>query len=196
MKKRKRRPDRSSGWKKAALIIAFLCIAGIAILLFGGTKNNDKALVSASETTQAPMENGVVCVFYAGTWLSLDKDGVVCANNSLRPEDIPEITGIEFEDLAYGRKADPVEQKGLEYLIRIACSLEKHDLSVDRISYENRKATLYIGKLRVELGKEDNTDEKLTDLSDLIDNIAEDSGTLYMQNGDASNYGYTFRADP
>ena len=56
-------------------------------------------------------------------------------------------------------------------------------------------ATLYIGKLKVELGKEDKTDEKLTDLADLYDNISGDSGTLYMQNGNANNYGYTFRAD-
>ena len=194
MKRRKKRNRRSRwGFGMIGIILA-LCVAVAVILALSGSRGKQASYVSASEIPTAE-KNGVVCVFYANTWLSLDKAGVVCANSSSRPEGIPEIIGIEFDDLAYGRKADPVERAGLEYLIRIACSLEKHDLSVERISYQNRMATLYIGKLKVELGKEDKTDEKLTDLADLYDNISGDSGTLYMQNGNANNYGYTFRAD-
>ena len=172
-----------------------VCILAICAGLFFGLKGRMVSSASASEKTAFSSAEGVAYVFYANTWLSLNKEGIVCANSSSRPDGIPEITGIEFDNLAYGKKADPVSRAGLEYLIRIACSLSKHGIKAERIHYENRMATIYIGYLRIELGKEDRTDEKLTDLADLIDQIAGDHGTLYMQNGNANNYGYTFRME-
>lgn len=190
------RKSRSRSRKRAiAAAIVIVCVIAAAVFVLLGVKNLKKDSASAQEATvQAPPAE-VAYVFYANTYLSLDKDGVVCANNSSRPTGIPEITGIEFNSLSYGNKAEPIERTGLEYLLRIACSLDKHDLTPDRIEYRNRMATIYFGQLRVELGKEDKTDEKLTDLADLIDQIMGDPGTLYMQNGNANNYGYTFRAD-
>ena len=181
--------------KKRAVIIV-LCIIVLAVAAFiYGTAGKGPAPASASEEMKNQASEGVVYVFYANTYLSLDKDGVVCANNSSRPGAIPEIGGITFDSLSYGKKADAAEQTGLEYLIRVACGLQKHGISAERIEYNNRMATIYIGNLKIELGKDDKTEEKLTDLSDLIENIRGDSGTLYMQNGNANNYGYTFRAD-
>ena len=180
--------------RRVVIIILFICALAAAAFVYGTVRKDQVSASDAAQETPAA-EDGVVYVFYAGTYLSLDKDGVVCANNSSPPGSLPEIRGITFDNLTYGKKADAAERSGLEYLIRIACSLEKHGISADRIEYDNRMATIYIGKLRIELGKEDKTDEKLTDLSDLIDHIRGESGTLYMQNGNANNYGYTFRSD-
>ena len=166
--------------KKRGLIIgACICVLAVAAFLYG-TVGRAPTSASAQEEMKSQASDGVVYVFYANTYLSLDKDGIVCANNSSRPAAIPEIAGITFDSLSYGKKADAAERNGLEYLIRVACSLQKHGINADRIEYDNRMATIYIGKLRIELGKDDKTEEKLTDLSDLIENIRGDSGTLYM----------------
>ena len=180
--------------KRAVIIVLFICALAVAALIYG-TAGRKPASASAAGNEGTQASDGVVYVFYANTYLSLDKDGIVCANNSSRPDGLPEVSGITFDNLSYGKKADAAERTGLEYLIRVACSLEKHGILADRIEYENRMATIYIGKLRIELGKDDKTEEKLTDLSDLIENIRGESGTLYMQNGNANNYGYTFRSD-
>ena len=39
------------------------------------------------------------------------------------------------------------------------------------------------------------TDDKISDLADFISKLDGQSGTLFMQNGNANNYGYTFRAN-
>ena len=181
--------------KKRAVIIGLFIFALAAAAFIYTIAGRKPASASAQETTDTQTSEGVVYIFYANTYLSLDKDAMVCANSSSRPAAIPEIGGITFDSLSFGKKADAVERTGLEYLIRVACSLQKHGISAERIEYNNRMATIYIGKLKIELGKDDKTEEKLTDLADLIENIRGSSGTLYMQNGNANNYGYTFRSD-
>lgn len=181
--------------KRRAVIFGIcICVLAAAAFIYG-TAGRKPVSASAQEETKSREADGVVYIFYANTFLSLDKDGVVCSNSSSRPPAIPEISGITFDSLSYGKKADAVERTGLEYLIRVACGLQKHGIDAERIAYDNRKATIYIGQLQIELGKDDKTEEKLTDLSDLIENIRGSSGTLYMQNGNANNYGYTFRSN-
>ena len=180
--------------KKITAIIIFICIAAaVFIIVRQTTVLNEAKAAAEEESTQAAFEKSVLFVTYANTYLSIDKNGVVCANSGQKPNDIPELTGVEFENLEYAHQAEPKERSALQYAIKVAEDLEKYNIEADSIIYQNKRITIKIGNLEIELGKNEKTDDKINDLNDLIDQISGKSGTLYMQNENSDNYGYTFR---
>ena len=178
--------------KKAAVILLLICVVGAGAVAAG------RMIPAATFSDAADGGNAsekLVYVHYAGTYLSLDQNETVCANNSECPSGIPEITGVEFINLAFGEKADPEESSALDYVIKVALCLNKHGIRADQIHYDSRMVDVMIGKLKICLGKNDKTEDKISDLSNFIDKLEGADGTLYMQNGNANNYGYTFRAN-
>lgn len=158
-------------------------------------RGNRSSNVSATEGVSVSAGDGVAYVYYADTYLSLDKNGIVCSNSSGRPNGIPEIAGIDFTKLTYGKPAQAQEKTALDYVLRVASDLSKQEIRTDKIVYENRMITVYTGLLEIQLGKNEKTDDKISDLADFISQLNGQSGTLFMQNGNANNYGYTFRAN-
>ena len=171
-----------------------IVLAAAAVLVFS-SRNVQKTMASAAEETTVREDEAIVYVYYADTYLSLDKKGIVCANNSGKPLDIPEATGVTFLRMAYGKPAEAEEKTALEYILKVAADLNKQEITADRIEYQNRQITIYKDELEIRLGKNDKTDDKISDLADFIDMLEGKSGVLYMQNGNANNYGYTFRAN-
>jgi len=179
--------------KKILLLFILICMASLAVFIVTRTRANGTGVVQSSQNSETG--DSLLCVFYANTYLSMDMNGIVCANNSYKPEHIPIAEGVDFTRLTFGKRAQPVENRALEYVIKVAACLEKHGIEADKIIYHNRMITVCAGRLKIELGKNDKTDDKINDLDNFIDKLSGMSGTLYMQNANANNYGYTFRAD-
>ena len=176
------------------ILVLILVLAAMAILVFS-SRNIRKTIASASEEKTVSADEPIVYVYYADTYLSMDKNGIVCANNSDKPHNIPEAVGVSFLRMSYGKAAEPEEKTVLEYVLKVAADLNKQEIQADRIEYQNRQITVYVEELEIRLGKNDKTDDKISDLADFIDQLEGKSGVLYMQNGNANNYGYTFRAN-
>ena len=176
-------------------VIILSCILAAVLIVFNrnGIVAGMSDAASAEKTEQD--ESALIFVKYAGTYLSIDKNWKVCKNSSDAPGNIPEVTGIEFKRLVYGKKAEPKDDSALEYVIKVALNLQKNEIKADTISYESRMVTVYIDRLQIKLGKDNKTDDKINDLSDFIDRILGANGVVDMQNGNANNYGYTFRAN-
>ena len=179
--------------KRYIVVLILICFIAAAAFMFirGRVQGNE----NAAETETVQMGSAVVCVFYANTFLSIDKEGYVCNNSSRKPDLLPAVEGVEFTKLAYGRKAQTADDGALDYVIKVALCLEKHGIEADSIYYSNRMISINIGKLEIQLGRNDKTEEKINDLNNFLDKVIGSSGTLYMQNANANNYGYTFRAD-
>ena len=79
--------------------------------------------------------------------------------------------------------------------------IEEERASKTEMSLQIRKLTKLVQDQNVEYEQDKNkvvgkyTDEKINDLGDLIDQVYGSSGVLDMQNANANNYGYTFRAN-
>ena len=177
---------------KKIFVILLICILAAATIAVVKKTVDGNAKNTHDEAEQ--LDSPLVCVFYANTFLSIDKNGMVCENNASKPADQPVVEGVEFTKLNYGKKAQTADEDALEYVLKIAMCLNKYQVEADRISYADRKAVIHIGKLDIELGKNDKTDEKISDLSNFVDRLIGGDGTLYMQNANANNYGYTYRA--
>ena len=55
--------------------------------------------------------------------------------------------------------------------------------------------TLYIANVKVELGKNEYTAEKIAELSNFYDKLVSLSGTLFMQDFDLNNKTFTFKSN-
>ena len=181
--------------RRIAVIFILIIILAGAVVLICTLRGNGNKNMSATEGAAVSAGDGVAYVYYADTYLSLDKNSIVCSNSSGRPNGIPEISGIDFTKLTYGKPAQAQEKTALDYVLRVASDLSKQEIRADKIVYDNRMVTVYTGLLEIQLGKNEKTDDKISDLADFIGKLDGQSGTLFMQNGNANNYGYTFRAN-
>lgn len=175
------------------LIVILICAVAFAGYTFAKGKLAGQEEDSSAKAAQT--QESLVCIFYANTYLSIDSNGVVCSNNSQKPDGLPCLEGMEFSKLTFGKPAQSTDKAALDYALKIASCLRKHEIEADSISYSNRMASIHIGKLEVKLGKNEKTEDKINDLSNFIDKVLGSDGVLYMQNANANNYGYTFRAN-
>lgn len=134
-------------------------------------------------------------VMYMGSYLYFDKDGMVVESSDVTQDDIPLVSGISFEYFVLNEKL-PVENENVfDEILGITQQLNKYKLDVDKINISSdMEISLYMDKVIVELGKDDETmNDKIADLSDLSQNLEGLSGTLDMKEYNESTTGYTFK---
>lgn len=176
--------------RKAVTAIFIICI--IIITAVAPANAADAVSASASQTVTASDES-ILYVDYNGHYMSLDKDGNVCADTVIRPTDQPELIGVEFTELTYGSKAVTETPAALEYAIEAEQFFNRYNIDVTSMVIENSMLTVRVNNLTIKMGKDYNTERKINDLADFIDQIINQTGTLYMQNENADKYGYSFR---
>ncbi len=140
-------------------------------------------------------KNMIGCVKYMGSYLYFDKDGIVVESSDKSQKDIPLVTGIRFDYFILDSKL-PVEKENIfDEILGITQQLDKYDIKVTKLNISSdMEISLYIDKVIVELGKDDDTmNDKIVDLSDMMSNLKDLSGTLDMKIYNSSQTGYTFK---
>lgn len=124
-------------------------------------------------------------VSYMGSYMYFDKDGIVVESTDTALEGIPEISGLKFGQIVL-HKALPVEDNRIfEEILNLTQLLSLRKLAVDGIKYNSRgEANLYINKVEVVLGDGSQMDGKISLLADMMPQIKDLDGTLYLDNYD------------
>ena len=179
--------------KKGIIIIisavALCVIAGGTLILTGVIRI---PFQKAEKETQKP----VLCVEYMGSYMLVDENGTVTGSSSEKPEDIPEISGISFSQIVVGETLTASEEAAYEYAWKIMDSLKRNDIPASKIYVSSDlQATVYTGKIRVLLGTDRQTEDKLKELRDFYDDLKDLSGTLDMQELSHNNLGYSLKPD-
>ena len=133
---------------------------------------------------------------YLGQYMYFDKDGIVVEASSLITEGIPKITGLEFRSVVLHSPLPVESPEVFGEVLEITNLLNKYDLEVDTIYFnKSLEVTLYMGKVRVPLGKKDKLTEKIMKLRDLAPHLVGLSGVLHLENADSSSDIITFTKD-
>ena len=141
------------------------------------------------------------CVDYMGSFMYFDSEGIIIESVSERKEDIPEITGLKFGEIVFGKKLDTGNSKLYDEIMNITSQLYVFNIPCSRIHFnEMREATLYIcgGKVRVMLGNDSYLSSKLSVLNDVYSEIKERdlSGTADLSGyNDRDSEGFSFIPD-
>lgn len=174
------------------IIILAIIVAAAGVLFLTGTfkfKQADNR--SSNRTAMAYITSG-------NSIIVINSDGIVLKKSASLPSGVPEFTGLEVTSSDVDEEIECSDQGGLSYLMSIAGYLIQYDIPVTEINYSDEyEATVYSNNIKILLGRENKTGEKIRDLNDFYDQIKDLRGTLHMEAVN-ENIGYTFKqeADP
>ena len=133
---------------------------------------------------------------YMNTCMYFDKDGIVVENSVSEYEDVPEITGIKFENIVLHENIPVKKEKVYNLILDVTQMVDKYDVSVKKINIsDDMSATLYINSFRVALGNNGDYGKKISELSDILPNMEDVPGELDMREYNKNGTGYLFKKD-
>lgn len=135
-------------------------------------------------------------ISYMNTYMYFDKDGIVVENSTSEYEDVPEITGIKFQNIILHEKIPVKDEEVFSLILNVTQMVDKNDISVKKIDIsEDMSATLYINSFRVALGNDGDFGKKIAALSDILPYMQDVPGELNMREYNKNNTGYVFKKD-
>ncbi len=176
--------------KKNLVIISIAAVVVItaSVLLLTG--------VIPMKSGNEELEKGkALCyVKYLDTYMLIDKNNVVTGSATECPENLPEISGVSFDHIIVGKKFEPKDEEAYKYALKLVDCLKKNSLNVSEVYVaDDLKASVYVGNVKILMGSDVNTEEKINDLRDFYDDLVQLNGTLDMQELSKNNIGYSFR---
>ena len=141
----------------------------------------DMETLSPTEYKITIYEKSVVgYIEYMGSNMYFDKDGIVVESSTKKLENVPLISGIDYDYIVLHQKL-PVE---------------KYEITTENIDIDNDfKIKIRIGQVTVNLGDSTDLNEKIKDLSDIIPTLVDEKGVLDMSVSNTTGSGYTFKKD-
>ena len=132
-------------------------------------------------------------VNYMGTNMYFDKDGTVVESSHNTLENIPLVVGLDLNKLVLGEKL-PVKSKTIfNMILDITQALQKYSVQVDKLYISKEKvARLYMGNVEVNLGDNQDIDDKVRTLRDIIPNMQDLSGVLDLSTYNEKSQRYDF----
>lgn len=122
-------------------------------------------------------------VEFMDSFIYFDRDGYMVETSNVRTMGIPQVAGLKFEHVVLGEKI-PVQDDGIfETVMNIANLLDKYEIAAEKIYFQSdMDIVLYMGELRVLLGKSVNLEEKIMVLPTIISYLEDTSGVLHLEN--------------
>ena len=118
---------------------------------------------------------------YVGQYIYFTRDGVVAEASREKIEGIPEVRGLKLDHIVLYERLDVSDDRVFERVLDVTQLLGKYHLTVDKIYFDSIKnMTLFFGKVRVLLGGEEYTDEKIANLQVIIPRLEGKEGSIDM----------------
>ncbi len=175
-------------------IIAVITIAA-ALIVFCILFLTGVIKINLNDSKQITSTKKPICyVKYMDSYMLISNDDFVISSSSEKPTNLSEIAGISYKSIVIGEKIVPIEKKEYKYALKIIDNFRKSSMSLDKVYISSDKtASIYVKKVKILFGKEENTEEKIRDLRDFYNNLKDLDGTLDMSVLSENNAGYTFK---
>jgi cell division protein FtsQ len=109
-------------------------------------------------------------------------------------EGIPKVTGLDFDSIVLYESLPVDDSEVFKLILDTTQLLQKYSIDVDKIYISDKKeVSLYMSDIKVELGNNDDMNDKIRSLSDMLPELKGLSGTLDIREYDANDKGYTFK---
>ena len=135
-------------------------------------------------------------VTYMSSRMYFDKDGIIVESAGRRLPGIPEITGLHFGQIVLYRELPVENRKIFSMILNLTQTLSTFEIPADVIRYDSdMNATLTIGGVSVLLGGANDMNGKLSELSNILPRIKDQTGVLDLSDYDPTvpNRMFSFR---
>lgn len=152
---------------------------------------------SPSKVKVTAYEKGIVGYMEVlDSYVYFDKDGIVVEISSVLVENTLKVSGVSAKSVRIGKKLPLEDDAVFKILLNLTQLLDKHGVHPERVYFsEDNEMTLYFGEAKVNLGKDENMDEKIVRLKNIVPDIEEKKGTLNMENVDEDTKNITFTTE-
>ena len=135
-------------------------------------------------------------VSYMSSFMYFDKDGIIVESTSETLPGVPKIAGLSFGHIVLHQPLPVEDISVFNEILNLTQVLSVNEVAVDEIRFNKEKeATLQIRSLKVELGSNSEMNGKLSELTDILRDYPDLSGTLYLDSYDESNANPMYRFD-
>ncbi|MBR6666246.1 MAG: FtsQ-type POTRA domain-containing protein [Lachnospiraceae bacterium] len=119
---------------------------------------------------------------FMDSFMYFDKDGYMIETSNVRTLGVPQVSGLKFEHVALGEKIPVEDDKVFENVMTITNLLDKYDIAAERIYFQpDLDVVLYMGELRILLGKAVNLEEKIMMMPSVLGHLEGKSGVLHLE---------------
>ena len=175
----------------AIALVAFFILYKKGIINF--QKEGEESVIDAEISEKYSI---VGCIKYTDFYMYFDQDGVVRTSSPEKDENIPLVLGLNFDHVAINDELDIANEDIFRWLLEVVQTLNKYEIKFEKIYISSDyEMTLYIANVKVELGKNEYSAEKIAELSNFYDKLVGLSGTLFMQDFDLNNKTFTFKSN-
>ena len=175
--------------KKIIILVSVLAAAVIAVCVLMLT-----GVISLPHKRQEQTGQAVAYIDYMNSCMLIDKNMTVTGSSQEVPEGLPKITGLSFDQIVMGSKLEPKDKEAAKYAMKLVDCIQKNSLDIAEVYVSvDLSATMYVGNIKILLGQDVSTEEKLHDLRDFYDDVKELSGVLDMTELSKNNLGYSFK---
>lgn len=116
------------------------------------------------------------------TFYYMDEEGKVLKITSQKIQGIPKIVGLNYKKIEKNKVIEPTKAEDLSVLLKVIKCVDEYGYPVKKISVnEESEVTIYIKKIQIQLGKENQMEEKVLALNDMYENVIEYQGVLNMK---------------
>jgi cell division protein FtsQ len=131
---------------------------------------------------------------FMGANMYFDSTGTIVESTDEIYENVPEITGLDYDSLIVGQKIDTQEEMVLKSVLTFAQNFSEYDLPVTKVDFtDTGDIVLTMNDVEVQLGTTDHLSDKLYQLSVLYPELENRSGTLYLSSYDGTQSRIVFR---
>lgn len=118
-----------------------------------------------------------------GQCLNFDRQGVIQIITEEPIENVPLIDGLNVKEAKQGEKIKGINKKRLNTILSVGKMLEKTEQKPDRLVFNALKQlVLYYGSIEVNMGSDENMDEKMNRLIGILPQLEGMEGVLHLEN--------------
>lgn len=120
---------------------------------------------------------------FQGKCVNFDRQGVIRIMTDAPIENVPQIEGLNVKEAKEGEKIKGINKKRLNTILSVGKMLEKTEQKPDRLMFNDLKQlVLYYDSVEVNMGDDENMDEKMNRLMGILPQLEGMEGILHLEN--------------
>ena len=163
----------------------------LAPMLYSTTNTDDVAFVDAFKVTQlnrnticisVKEKKPVGCIHYLDSYIYFDRNGIFVEGSKTRDESVPYFDGIQVNKVVMDEKLDIKGETVLNTAVALSTIFQKNDKIPDHIQFgSSYSISLIYGDVTVQLGKDENLEEKMNRVLAILPNLTGKKGILHIE---------------
>lgn len=163
----------------------------LAPMIYSTTDTDDVAFVDAFKVTQinrnticisVKEKKPVGCIHYLDSYVFFDRNGIFVEESKTRDESVPYFDGIQVNSVVMDEKLDIKGDSVLNTAVALSTIFQKNEMIPDHIQFDSSYSiSLIYGDITVQLGKDEDLEEKMNRVIAILPKLTGKKGILHME---------------